>query len=666
MIKSPVNIPGLPTSEESPSPQEGFGLSGTVVKTTAKERNVAVTGALTPDTGRLYSLAIFNTSTKSVLEVGDELDPGPGANKYAEFYFGVPPKVVEVEEPFATTIVPTQGGGRFVESHGSIIKTIRVSGTTGLRPYKVTSGLDTIPVFGSGLNSLAKAVGSATGGVLGGPFGDPDQLSDKERTGFDDLIFLRNLFRKYSDLKSNDALASQTVFLWRNAKDLEFWVVEPGDFKVSQDASSPMTYNYQFTLRTLCRFQWALSAPPPDPMAKVKGLMEGVVRINKALTGLRQSFLIVASQANRLSSMGVFLSSSVYGSAISVIQGLSAIKSSYGSITPTIAYNVDRLKGDLERALSDLRNKQANPGVNKAAAGLQEQDPAIRGLSDMLRATLDLHTDPLIKESSIKESQADKSRAQEAYATGGSTATDSRQYPSTGGSKSYLGNETSVGRLAQSVVRANEDIRGAAQRLLGDRQRWQILVVVNSLRAPYIAPVRAPGVLQPGDTILYPARGPGARALVNNVNQSNSESAGDDQNQLGPAQVAYGRDIRLKTSVVNAELSDLEVNQKGDISTIVGVPNVDQAIRIKFSTEQGELAAHPYFGAKFPIGTKLSGVAITDFRIQTEATLFSDPRVASIRSLDFFASGGDLALLADLVLTDQADTLNTSFSLRNS
>ena len=91
---------------------------------------------------------------------------------------------------------------------------------------------------------------------------------------------------------------------------------------------------------------------------------------------------------------------------------------------------------------------------------------------------------------------------------------------------------------------------------------------------------------------------------------------------------------------------------------------MDQAIRIKFSTEKGELPAHPYFGASFPIGSKMDSIAITDFKLNTEATLFSDPRVSSIQSLEYYVIGDTLILNTAVTLNDQADTLSTSFALR--
>jgi hypothetical protein len=100
------------------------------------------------------------------------------------------------------------------------------------------------------------------------------------------------------------------------------------------------------------------------------------------------------------------------------------------------------------------------------------------------------------------------------------------------------------------------------------------------------------------------------------------------------------------------------------LGSIVGIPNVEQAIRIKFITERGELPAHSKFGAKFPIGRKASPASFNAFRIDALRTLISDNRISTIKSLDFVAVEDVLALSADLVMTDSQNILSTSFALR--
>jgi len=44
------------------------------------------------------------------------------------------PQQLSMQEPLATAIAPTQGGGKFIESRGGVMKTLTIHGTTGFLP----------------------------------------------------------------------------------------------------------------------------------------------------------------------------------------------------------------------------------------------------------------------------------------------------------------------------------------------------------------------------------------------------------------------------------------------------------------------------------------------------------------------------------------------------
>jgi hypothetical protein len=272
--------------------------------------------------------------------------------------------------------------------------------------------------------------------------------------------------------------------------------------------------------------------------------------------------------------------------------------------------------------------------------------------------------EPGLRESAGSEGSTRHDRYVDAYVTLGSSATNVASPPTTGGSTTYLGNVPNVGKLAEDKVQFGEDIRSLAGRLLKNKSSWHILVTINQLSSPYITPDGAGDTLAPGDTILYPVSSNGADAgTLNIVNISDDET--DDT--LTPVHNAYGRDLRLRsvsTAPYSEDLADLMLNSRGDLSTVVGVPNVEQAIMVKFSTEGGELPAHPLFGASFPIGKKMSFNAINDFRTQTEATIYSDGRVRTINTLDFRTNGDILLVKANLKLINSNDSLNLTVPLQ--
>jgi hypothetical protein len=132
-----------------------------------------------------------------------------------------------------------------------------------------------------------------------------------------------------------------------------------------------------------------------------------------------------------------------------------------------------------------------------------------------------------------------------------------------------------------------------------------------------------------------------------------------------PTLAAYGRDLRLVSNIIGGEeLTDLSLGQDGDLAAIQGIPNVEQAISLKFLTERNELPAHPAYGAKAHIGRKNTQSSINELRINTVNTLLSDTRILDVPRLQFLAVGDTLAADIKVELLDARDILSTSLALR--
>jgi phage baseplate assembly protein W len=126
---------------------------------------------------------------------------------------------------------------------------------------------------------------------------------------------------------------------------------------------------------------------------------------------------------------------------------------------------------------------------------------------------------------------------------------------------------------ARDVVRSNDTIISLAGRLLGDPMRWREIVDLNVLRAPYIAAQRGPGVLQPGDEVVYP----GATGAV--VPRSIASLEAD----------TYRRDF--------ATLDGDLILQGGDFATTVGIENLRAALLQRIVTRLGGHPFHPLYGS---------------------------------------------------------------------
>lgn len=615
-------------------------IDNTVISVTREQRNQAVQGAqLTELVQSLYSIALYDTMSDSVY-VSPGLDPGKRTDN-AEYFFRVPPKVHEFDEPFATTITNTQDAGKYVESYGSILKSIRISGTTGFRPNKSVS--PTIPVIGVTLNQLEAVIGANLNTGL-------RQIPQDEKTGYDDIVFLRNIFRAYSDLKVSDEYASRVVMLWRNIKDSDYWVVEPEDFRLAQSSGSPLTYDYSISFKTLSRFDFSYTLPK-DPLESARAAQRMLARLQDYNQNLLNIFLVVSNQINRFQGYSTFLGNFILAPVLNVINGINAVKTSAFGVSSGLLTQAATLAEAVPEA------------IDRLVSVSQPQDSVVRALRRLNIVLARILSEPVASDSTVRYSALLIDRYARAYERAGS-GTTSRRAPES--SPTYIGYERSPAVVGSDTVRPGEDIRDIAFRLLGDRSRWRILVTLNRLRYPYIGTVSESGVLIPGDAILYPADTviPKNSGLVNSQIQTSNETKNNAQANT-PGQIAYGRDLRLQSVFIGGEeITDLVINQRGDLGSVAGVPNIEQAIRVKFITSRGELPAHSKFGAKFPIGAKATPASFNEFRIDALRTILSDARVQNVKDLQFLAVGDTLALAADVVVTDSQDILSTSFALR--
>jgi len=213
----------------------------------------------------------------------------------------------------------------------------------------------------------------------------------------------------------------------------------------------------------------------------------------------------------------------------------------------------------------------------------------------------------------------------------------------------------------EQEVHANESIRSLALRLMGNAAFWKQIAILNGLKPPYIAVVASDGVLAPGDKILIPKLGDADDVTNSSGDQLNSDPNSD---ALSPVVRKYGRDLLLSDSSTGTDVADIRVNQRGDLDVTEGIPNIYQALMIKFSTEEGDLSLHPEFGALYPVGTKVKFSSVQDFAINTRATLLSDARVEDVVDLQLDVAGDIIRVNAKVKLKQTNNTLAVNFAVR--
>ncbi len=562
----------------------------------------------------------------------------------ALYQFTTPPQSIEVTEPAATTIIPTQGGGKFVESQGNLFKDIRIAGTVGFRPNVPSKEL---------LPGLGKAGGPSfstpTSFLPDFLTKDNRGLDPKEVTGFDEMMFLRNIFRAYFDLKGS-VLASRIGLLWIYSKEAEAYVVEPTSFTTSRDRGNPLGWNYNIQLRSLYKFD-ATFFPPPNGVDLWTALnqLNPLTLLNKMANSIAKAMTMVADLIDYVANLPANLLQSIFSSFTTVLRGISSVRNSYNNFSKTVDESLLRTSKSAVAEMRSLLDDKYGAGGDPSKV-LEGDIGSIRHSFIVLEKAAEamLTADGLWKE----DKNIQVSDYSQAYLS------ETGETPLTSGSLLNPANITLPDSAVEKEIHGGDTIRTLALDYLGDEAAWKKLAIMNNLKPPYISANGGDGVLKPGDTILVPQRAASSATL--SVSRTvNPDAASEAQR---PMMKRYGRDLRLLE--VGGELADFAVTSGGDIDVVEGVDNVIQAIKIKFATEQGDLPTHSYFGAKYPVGTKLKMTTVHEFALHTRRTFFQDPRIEEIVSMDIYASGDQLFTKSHLKLIGADAQIPFTFSVR--
>lgn len=614
----------------------------------------------------MYSIGLIDLKTFKQIKI-DRADP---ANSYngrgaAWFTFPIPPKSYNISEPAATVITPTQDGGKFIENQGSIIKDIQIAGTVGLRPNPVSNELIPGLAAKTGVKLTAPKVITDLATNVGST--DDRGLLPAEITGLDDITFLRNIFRGYWDLKKQDNWARRVAMVWLYAKEGEWYIVEPISFQTSRDSGNPMSWTYAIQLRTIYRFDEVIPFAQ-DRMSTWQQIENVWKTVGQAINDLTISINQIVNAIN----FAVQLPFNLMGDFLNLATGLLGSLANLRNVGKTAKSIVRQGMLNLEHKAEELANLAQQIAYGEAAGdkrvfgsvkeGHGEVPPSDDAAELILRSELRrafvkiarlakrLHAlDALYQESR----QVQVTDYANRYLESGRT-----QYS---GGSAFDPNNINMPSSADEVA-VDGTIRGMAKQHLGSEEYWKLLAMLNNLKYPYIAAARSSGVLQYGDKILIPKVSDSSD--MENSTQDTLTDAGKEA--LSPVVKKYGRDLVLNQlgSSAGATLSDVGISQRGDLDIIEGVPNVEQAMMIKFGTEEGGLSTHPTFGAAFPLGTKLGLGRLQEFAINTRRTLLSDDRVKDIARLKLYADGDVIRVGAYVVLKQSDIKLPVSFSVR--
>lgn len=168
-------------------------------------------------------------------------------------------------------------------------------------------------------------------------------------------------------------------------------------------------------------------------------------------------------------------------------------------------------------------------------------------------------------------------------------------------------------------VRPSDSLLTIALRELGDASQWTELAALNGLKPPYIGPVAAPGVVQPGALIKVPS-------------PSGYVSTDSDATQVFRADVALVGG-RLQVS-------------GGDLACVKGPANLRQALGVRIEVDQQELLFHPEFGCRVRrmLGRGGGQAAALLAAKYVKSALQADDRVAAVKSAQATLNGDRISV----------------------
>ena len=538
----------------------------------------------------------------------------------SSYFFNLHPKAMNISEPFATHIIPTQGGGMYVESQGVVIRTLTLSGTTGYRP------------------AMTRSQSSRPDNVIPHKAGEP--------TGFMNILKLRNLFRNYSDLKKDKGQSYKIYMVWFNNKEQEAWFFEPTSFVTTRDAASPFTYNYVITgtLTQKVNFSSVVNTIHPDSTsvhAHVASMRRGASMINSIVGAylpalgddivgdLRSTTTKILELVDKLDT--------TLTSIGTTLQGISGGVLAVGSVLGGLVQNA---KGSLNKLYKDQKGMWGSGNVETWASNWTVTRKAMFELShefDMLSTTVATLSQP----GAVEELERDQNR--DSYPT---TPKNRIMSPRGGGDTS--------GTQPQPFAcpGPGTDLETWVIDILGDLNWLSWIIEFNGLDSPYItdtptyaAPFQK--FLTSGDIIYLPVP-------TDLVSGDNNVKINPLKTSLNVYEEAMGRDIKLNKSTdatLGASEFNIAISPTGDLAVVGGQENIVQAIEIKLHTERGELSAHPEFGLVPVMGRKGDRNLNFNLYLSLNDTMLSDGRIKELVDTKVNISGDIVNLKTKVHLT---------------
>lgn len=627
-----------------------------------------------------YSFDVLNTVTN---EFGD------GNGGFKEFQLPLAPTKINQTEHFAVSIKPTQGG-TVVSHSGNKYKTLTISGTTGIQPFRGAGGVE-------------KSTGNA--------IFQPDEL--KFKSGYEVFLHLRNYFKAYYEFKKNargDDGAQNLRLVFKNYKDGEFLIVELLDFQMDRQAGKPFLYDYNLTFKVLGHFSFVnkdenlfefekklkqaseimdrargVFLRSQDILRQIESTYESTVLepVRKASLAIKAFQGIGPTAQDMGNRMITKTMTSV--AALGILGKMEGFKANVatGTAPSSTALDNTTLPSKTETALDPAGSII---GMNEGLSLLAPEDFPETTQTELQQEMTDVQTLPRsFYEDALEDMKRVKNNAEDFFGLGSATYDNLFDRTSTvtadvskvitdeefdlleafnlaiRGLQNILASDTlfksnfderiqtildsfenqislrALPAVKQIVMPQNTDLEKLAQIHLGNSTRWVEIAELNDLRAPYVIQDMSDltsNVIHPGETILIPISPTNG---FSKLPEGKEITSGPELNEL---ERSLGSDLKV------TEDFDLSLGNNGDLQIVRGADNVAQAVVLKLAYEPGEVMRSPGLGVGLGVGKKFPPLGeIKDNLIRS---LTQDPRIDKIENLRVEQNNSELQLAFDL------------------
>lgn len=620
---------------------------------------------------------------------------GQPTGGFGAFELPLAPTSIKQSEEFAISIKPTQGG-TVVTHSGNKYKTLNITGTTGVAPFRGSGG-------------VTKDTGDA--------IFQPNQL--KYKSGYEVFLELRNYFKSYYEYKKkygNTPNGKDARLIFKNFKDGDFLVVELLNFTMERSSARPFLYDYSLEFKVLQHFQIPPKAPDAlsflEQVDQVGNTVLNKIDLARGIFLRSQGILRQVESTYDSSVLEVLRKTAL---AVKALLGIGTVAADMGNriINKTVsaAAALGILEG-VQRRQNESKITGAEPQSITDAALPNDLDAAVatRGgatVTDLNEALLEIDSSEFPEasldaldleqeeafnaqrsfyEDAIEDLKRIKANAEDKFNLGStyydslfdrtSTVTaDSAKvvtddefdvlnafneaisalqllmsndalfksdYPSRiADMNERFENEIALSAEAATkeiILPRDTDLERLAQIELGDSTRWVEIAELNGLKSPYIIQDMSDttsNVKHPGDKILIP------QPQVNPFSSAPAAKQIPGTANLSELEKSLGTDLKVTPDF------DLSLGNSQDLLLISGGENLSQAVVLKLGYEKGELIRHPEIGVGLNIGGKFPDlITIRDDLVDT---LTQDSRIDK---------------LTDLAIRREASTLKMHFNIK--